>query len=47
MYILAASASTSRIVTNIVMMAVFFGIMIAIGIVCRKRATNVSGFVLG
>ena len=45
MFILAAS--TSRIVTNVVMMVVFFGIMIAIGIICRKRATNVSGFVLG
>ena len=45
MFLLAVS--TSRIVTNVVMMVVFFGIMIAIGIICRKKATNVNGFVLG
>ena len=46
MYILAA-ATTSRIVTNIIMMVVFFGIMVAIGLYFRKKAANVNGFVLG
>ena len=41
------ASSTSRIVTNVLMMLVFFGLMIAIGIICRKKATNVNGFVLG
>ncbi len=45
MFILASS--TSRIITNVIMMVIFFGIMIAIGIICRKKATNVNGFVLG
>lgn len=46
MNILLAS-STSRIVVNVLMMLLFFGLMIAIGIICRKKATNVNGFVLG
>ncbi len=29
------------------MLAVFFGLMIGVGIYCRKHATNVDGFVLG
>ncbi len=32
---------------KIIMIAVFFGIMIAIGIYCHKKATDVNGFVLG
>ena len=41
------ASTTSRVVTNVLMMVVFFGIMIAIGVICRKKATNVNGFVLG
>lgn len=32
---------------KIAMLVVFFGIMIAVGIYCRKNATDVNGFVLG
>ena len=32
---------------KISMLAVFFGMMIGIGIYCRKNATDVNGFVLG
>ena len=32
---------------KIIMLVVFFGSMIGIGIYCRKHATNVDGFVLG
>ena len=46
MSVLLAS-STSRAVVNVLMMVIFFGLMIAIGVVCRKKATNVNGFVLG
>lgn len=46
MSVLLAS-STSRIVVNVLMMVIFFGLMIAIGVICRKKATNVNGFVLG
>ena len=46
MSVLLAS-STSRVVVNVLMMVIFFGLMIAIGVVCRKKATNVNGFVLG
>ncbi len=34
-------------IAKIIMLVVFFGIMIAIGIYCRKNATDVNGFVLG
>lgn len=46
MSVLLAS-STSRVVVNVLMMLLFFGLMIAIGVICRKKATNVNGFVLG
>jgi len=32
---------------KILLLAVFFGIMITVGVMCRKRATDVKGFVLG
>ena len=32
---------------QIIMLVVFFGTMIAIGLYCRKNSTNVDGFVLG
>ena len=32
---------------KISMLVVFFGVMIGIGIYCRKKATDVNGFVLG
>ncbi len=32
---------------KIVLLAVFFGVMIGIGLYCRRHATDVSGFVLG
>lgn len=32
---------------KIVMLVVFFGIMIGVGLYCRKHSTNVDGFVLG
>ncbi|MFB0919326.1 MAG: sodium:solute symporter, partial [Oscillospiraceae bacterium] len=32
---------------KIIMLVVFFAIMIGVGIACRRRATDVSGFVLG
>jgi len=35
------------LVIKISMLVVFFGIMIAVGIYCRKHATDVNGFVLG
>ena len=41
------AASTSRIVTNIIMMVVFFGLMIGIGLYYRRKAASVNGFVLG
>lgn len=34
-------------VIKILMLVVFFGIMVAVGIYCRKHATDVNGFVLG
>ena len=30
-----------------VMLLVFFGVMVAIGLYCRGHAANVNGFVLG
>ncbi len=32
---------------KIAMLAVFFGIMIGVGIACRRKATDINGFVLG
>ena len=34
-------------ILKILMLVVFFGIMVAIGLYCRKNATDVKGFVLG
>lgn len=34
-------------VIKIIMVCVFFGIMVGVGLYCRKHATNVDGFVLG
>ena len=35
------------LVTKIIMLILFFGVMVCVGVYCRKKATNVSGFVLG
>lgn len=32
---------------KVIMLAAFFGLMVAIGLYCRKHATDVNGFVLG
>ncbi len=32
---------------KIVMLVVFFGVMVGVGIYCRKHSTNIDGFVLG
>ena len=32
---------------KLIMLFVFFGVMIGIGLYCRKHATDVNGFVLG
>ena len=34
-------------IAKILMLVIFFGVMIAIGLYCRKHATDVNGFVLG
>ena len=34
-------------VLKIVMLVLFFGVMVGVGIYCRKHATDVNGFVLG
>ena len=34
-------------VLKILMLIVFFGLMVGIGLYCRKNSTDVSGFVLG
>lgn len=34
-------------IIKIAMVVVFFAVMIAVGIICRKKATDVNGFVLG
>ncbi len=34
-------------ITKVVMLLLFFGVMIGVGIYCRKNATDVNGFVLG
>ncbi len=35
------------LVIKLVMLIIFFGVMIGIGLYCRKHATDVNGFVLG
>lgn len=37
----------SDLIIKICMLLVFFGVMVAVGIYCRKHSTNVDGFVLG
>ena len=32
---------------KIIMLVLFFGVMVGVGIYCRKHATDVNGFVLG
>ena len=34
-------------VIKVAMLVLFFGVMIGVGLYCRKTATNVNGFVLG
>ena len=34
-------------ITKILMLVIFFGVMIGVGFYCRKNATDVNGFVLG
>ena len=34
-------------IAKILMLIIFFGVMVAIGLYCRKHATDVNGFVLG
>ena len=34
-------------IIKILMLLVFFGVMVGIGLYCRKHATDVNGFVLG
>ena len=34
-------------IAKVFMLVIFFGVMIAIGLYCRKHATDVNGFVLG
>lgn len=35
------------LVIKILMLVIFFGVMVAVGIYCRKNSTDVNGFVLG
>ena len=37
----------NQIIVNSVLLAAYFSILIAIGCMCRKRAADVNGFVLG
>jgi len=37
----------SKMVIKVLMLVVFFGVMVGIGLYCRKNATDVNGFVLG
>ena len=39
--------ATSAIILTAVLLVLFFGLMIGVGIYCRKNATDVNGFVLG
>ena len=34
-------------VLKILMLIIFFGSMVAVGLYCRRHATDVNGFVLG
>ena len=34
-------------IIKILMLVVFFGVMVGIGLYCRRNATDVNGFVLG
>ena len=36
-----------RMLIKAILLIVFFGVMVGIGLYCRKNATNVDGFVLG
>ena len=45
--VLSADRSAGGIVLMAVMIAVFFGAMIFVGIYCRRKARDVAGFVLG
>lgn len=45
--VLGADRSTGGIVLMAVMIAVFFGAMVFVGIWCRRKARDVAGFVLG
>ena len=39
--------ATSAIVLTAILLVCFFGLMIGVGIHCRRHATDVNGFVLG
>ncbi|MBQ4443303.1 MAG: sodium:solute symporter [Clostridia bacterium] len=45
--LLAAARSTGGIVLMAVMIVLFFGVMVYVGIYCRRKAKDVNGFVLG
>ena len=37
----------NQILVNSLLLGVYFAVLVAIGLMCRKRATDVNGFVLG
>ena len=37
----------SVMILKVIMLVVFFGVMVGVGIFCRKNSTDVNGFVLG
>ena len=37
----------NQILVNTILLAAYFALLIAIGWMCRKKATDVNGFVLG
>ena len=45
--LLAAARTTGGIVLMAAMIVVFFGVMVYVGIYCRRKARDVNGFVLG
>ena len=45
--LLLSEQTAGGLALKIIMIALFFGAMIAIGIYCRRKATDVNGFVLG
>jgi len=47
MGILSSTPSTGGIILMVAMIAIFFGVMVYVGIYCRRKAKDVSGFVLG